>query len=98
MSRRCARVDDNQAEIVKALRAIGATVTSTAGVGNGFVDLAVGYRGVNYLLEVKDGSKPPSARKLTPDEAKFHNGWRGKAHVVATVQEAINVVTLEGVE
>ena len=91
--RRAARTDANHSDIVAALRAIGATVTSTAAVGSGFVDVVAGYRGVNYLLEIKDGSKPPSARKLTDDELKWHQDWRGQAHVVETVDQAIKVVT-----
>lgn len=92
MTRRRAKVDDNQPEIVAALRKIGATVTSTAGIGKGFPDLAVGYRGVNYFFEVKDGNKPPSARRLTPDELAWHELWRGSVHVVESVEQALNVV------
>jgi hypothetical protein len=29
------------------------------------------------LLEVKDGSKPPSAQKLTPQQEIWHRDWRG---------------------
>lgn len=86
------RVDDNHAEIVKGLRAIGATVHSTAAVGNGFPDLAVGWHGINFLLEVKDGSKPPSKRILTPDEQKFHLAWRGAAAVVTSLEDALKTI------
>lgn len=48
--RRRARVDDNQAEIVKVLRQLGATVRPTHTVGDGFPDLVVGWRGKNYLV------------------------------------------------
>lgn len=89
---RAARVDDNQDEIKNALRDIGASVFVTSNVGNGFGDLVVGFRGVNYLLEIKDGSKPPSRRKLTPAEAKFHDEWRGQVDVVNSVDEALQVV------
>lgn len=91
--RRAAKVDANHSEIVTALRKIGATVTSTAAVGKGFPDLAVGWRGMTLLLEIKDGSKPPSARKLTEDERDWHDMWRGHAEVVNTVDEAIRAVT-----
>ena len=60
------RIDDNQEGIVAALREAGATVQSTAAVGSGCPDLIVGYEGRNFLLEVKDGEKPPSRRALTP--------------------------------
>lgn len=90
--RRAARVDDNQAEIVAALRKIGATVTSTAAIGKGFPDLAVGWREMTFLLEIKDPSKPPSKRKLTADEADWHAAWRGHAAVVESVEQAIEAI------
>ncbi len=90
--RRAHRTDANQQEIVRALRQIGASVAVTSAVGDGFVDLVVGYRGKNILLELKDGSKPPSAQKLTTDEQAFFATWRGFAVVVRSVEEAIAVV------
>ena len=87
-----ARVDANQAVIVAALRKLGATVLHLHQLGKGAPDLAVGYEGRNYFLELKDGSKPPSARKLTPDEAKFHAEWRGQVAVIESVDEAIAFV------
>lgn len=92
MTRRAAKVDANQAAIVAALRSAGASVTPLHMVGRGFPDLAVGYRGVNHLLEVKDGSKPPSVRRLTSDEAEWHETWRGSAAVVKDVPEALAAV------
>lgn len=90
--RRAARVDDNHPQIVDALRGIGATVQSLATVGKGCPDLLVGYRGINLLLEIKDGSKPPSARRLTPDEEAWHATWRGPVAVVESVDEALRAI------
>ena len=90
--RRAAKVDQNQSEIVAALRKIGATVQPLHGVGSGCPDLLVGYRGVNYLVEVKDGSKPPSARKLTPDQVEWHINWRGQVAVADSRDAAIAVI------
>lgn len=90
--RRAARVDDNQGQIVDALRRVGCSVWSLAGVGKGFPDLAVGFRGRNLFLEVKDGSKPPCKRKLTPDEEAFHASWRGHVAVVESVDDALKIV------
>jgi hypothetical protein len=91
--RRHGRVDANQTAIVKALRQTGATVQSLADIGKGCPDLLVGYRGTTYLLEVKDGSKPPSARLLTPDEGAWMAAWRGgPLHIVASVDEALDTV------
>lgn len=84
------RVDANQGAIVEALRRCGATVAITSSLGDGFVDIVVGYGGRNYLVEIKDGSQPESAQKLTPDEKAFHEKWRGQIAVIRSVQEAIN--------
>lgn len=66
------RTDANQARIVEALRASGCFVQSLAGVGKGCPDLAVSADGKWHMIEVKDGSKPPSQRRLTDDEIKWH--------------------------
>jgi hypothetical protein len=92
MARRRGRVDGNQAKIVAGLRTIGAGVCSVAGVGDGFGDLVVGFRGRNYLLECKDPGQPPSKRRLTPKEETFHAEWPGQIAIVETVEEAIEVV------
>ena len=86
------RTDANQKEIVDALRSVGASVYITAGVHKGFPDLCVGYRKRTWLLEVKDGSKPPSARKLTPAQGEFFASFRGAAAIVHSIEEALEVV------
>jgi hypothetical protein len=90
--RRAARTDANQGAIVDALRAVGATVTILSEVGQGVPDLLVGYRGLNLLLEVKDGSKPPSKRLLTPEQERWHAEWLGHAAVVKSVNEALAAI------
>ena len=90
--RTAARVDANQPQIIQALQQAGATVLMTHMLGQGAPDLAVGYRGVNYWLEVKDGAKAPSKRRLTPDEALWHELWRGEVWVVTSVDEALQVI------
>ena len=69
--RRAARVDANHAEITHALRQCGWVVHDTSGVGGGFPDLVVGKAGRLVLVEIKDGAKKPSARRLTKAEAAF---------------------------
>lgn len=90
--RRAAKVDANQADIVAALRMAGATVQPLHAVGKGCPDLLVGYQRVNYLLEVKDGSKVPSAKKLTEDQVEWHELWRGQAAVVNDVKSALTAI------
>lgn len=92
---RSAKVDANQDEIVNALRSMGATVQSLARVGAGCPDLLVGFRGKNYLLEVKDGRKVPSAQKLTDAQIQWHRFWRGHVQVVKTVDETLKVLELK---
>lgn len=88
-----ARIDANQPAIVAALRKIGATVLHLHTLGKGAPDIAVGFKGKNAFLEIKDSAKPPSARKLTPDEEKFHAEWRGQVHIVSSEQEAVEFIT-----
>lgn len=83
------RIDENQNEIVKALRKAGAYVRIIS-QGDGIPDLLVAYKGVTILMEVKDGDKVPSARKLTEAEQKFFDEWTGGMLVVVnSVDEAI---------
>ena len=86
------RVDGNHAEVVEALRSIGASVLDIHDLGHGAPDLLVGFRAENFLLEVKDGSKPPSHRKLTKDERDFFDAWRGPIYVVLSPEDAVSVV------
>jgi hypothetical protein len=90
--RRAAKVDDNQVELVASMRKIGAKVFHTHQVGKGFPDLVVAYRGVNYLVEVKDPAKFPSERKLTKDEKKFFDSWAGPVFVAETIEHFLEQV------
>ncbi len=90
--RRAGRIDGNHTEIVKALRAIGCSVQALASMGGGVPDLLCGFHGRNVLLEVKDGSKPPSARVLTTEEGKWHAAWGGQVEIVCTAEEAQRAV------
>ena len=74
---RAAKIDANHEQVVSALRAAGASVQSLSGVGKGVPDLLVGFQGKTLLMEVKDGRKTPSERRLTEDQVKWHGAWRG---------------------
>lgn len=92
--RRAAKIDANQQNIVAALRKAGCSVAVTSNVGDGFPDLCVGRCNQVFLLEVKDGAKPPSARRLTPDQERFHAEWRGHVAVVLCAEDALREVGL----
>ena len=82
-----ASVDINQKEIVDALKQIGCSVVV---IGTP-VDLLVGYRKHNFLVEVKaPGAKP---RKDQEAQRQFLKDWKGQARQLSTVDEAIRLVT-----
>lgn len=83
--------DSNEPDIIAALEAIGASVEQLPG-GNGRPDLLVGYRGVNHLLEVKDPNADSDKRRLNAWQKKWHAGWKGKCHLVETVDQAFLIV------
>lgn len=80
---------------MQALRKFGAQVLSLAEIGKGCPDLLIFHRGSLLLVEIKDGRKPPSQRKLTPDQQKFHALWSGAIKVVTSVDEAIEAVGIQ---
>jgi hypothetical protein len=90
--RRAARTDTNHGELVDVIKAMGGTVQSLAPVGKGCPDLLVGWRNKNLLLEIKDGSRPPSERVLTPDQKRWHSDWKGKVYIVNTLDDLLLIL------
>ena len=97
MTRCRGRTDADHAAIVQALRACGAGVESLASIGRGCPDLLV-WRPSDrrlVLMEVKDGAKPPSERRLTDDERRWHADWPGEVLIVSSVDEALNAIGVQ---
>jgi hypothetical protein len=89
--RHAARVDANQAEIVAALRAAGASVW-IIGLP---VDLLVGYRGKTLAMEVKTttGKRNPKPARHTELQKSFILDWRGgPVSTVTDVQGALTAI------
>lgn len=80
-----AKRDENEVEIVKALRAAGASVAHLS--SKGIPDLLVSFRNKLFLIEVKMPGK-----KLTLEQVKFHKNWNGEIHIVKSVDEAIEIL------
>lgn len=80
--RRAARTDDNQDEIVKALRKCGFQVEI---IGKP-VDLLVANRQRTFILEVKNED---GADRLTQYQIEFLARWPGEFHIVKTVSQAL---------
>lgn len=87
-----ARVDQNQKEIVKAFRDAGAIVEHTHQLSHGAADLVIGFSGIMKWVEIKDGSKPKSQRKLTSDEAGWHKLWEGYVVIIESVEDVKNLL------
>ena len=96
--RRRARVDDNQRQIVAALRSAGAVVAVTSALGKGFPDIVFAHPRLTgaQLAEIKDGSKPKSAQALTPDEAAFHATWTAAGCPVHVIRSAADALAILG--
>lgn len=78
------QVDVNQPEIVAELRKLGISVCILSRVGNGVPDILCGYKGTNWLFEIKN-----SGKKLTPDEVIFRDTWNGQVNVIENTKDAL---------
>lgn len=86
------RIDLNHKSIVEGLRDIGASVLSLAPLGKGAPDIAVGYRGSNTFMEIKNPLMPPSKRRLTDAELEWHAAWNGQVTVITSLEDALRVI------
>lgn len=83
--------DENESSIVLALRQVGATVW----LMDTPCDLLVGFRGNNYLLEVKnpgDKETKTAKGKKTKDQEEFFKVWNGQVNIVYNYQEAFEII------
>lgn len=90
---RARRVDANHAEVKLAFERLGCSVLDVSGTPCGF-DLIVGFGGLSICVEVKDGAKPPSRRKLTRREREVHDTWKGGTRLVIDPESVVETVRL----
>ena len=86
------RQDSNACQIVEALTAAGWYCLDTSRAGFGAPDCLAVRGGRLVPIEIKDGSKPPSARRLTPAEQAVHDAFAAAGVpivVVTSVHEAL---------
>jgi hypothetical protein len=88
--RRAARVDDNQPEVVAAFRKLGWSVLIISQLKK-CCDIIVSKNGVTIAVEIKDGAKPPSARKLSEGEQDFKDRWLGHWELVESINDVIDL-------
>lgn len=88
--RQAARTDENQAETVKTFRKLGWYVLIVSQLKN-CCDIIVSKGGRTVAVEIKDGKKPPSARKLSAGEQKFRDEWQGEYALVESIDDVMRL-------
>jgi hypothetical protein len=84
------RTDANQAEIVADLRAVpGIDVINLAMVGDDCPDILVGFRGANYLIELK---MPGKHDNLSDGQKKFFLTWPGYVRLATSADEILRLI------
>jgi hypothetical protein len=92
--RRAAKVDSNQSEIVAALRKRGAVCLIVSQLKNCF-DILVCFNSKVFMVEIKDGNKPLSARKLTEGEQEFKSKIESVGctyWIIESIEDALNML------
>ena len=75
------RKDSNHRELVDYWRGLNGSWQDTCEV-TGALDGIAGAHGIDVRVEIKDGSKPRSDRRLTPAEIKTIVEWRGRKPLI----------------
>ena len=83
------RKDSNHKEIVDALEKCGAEVFDLSRMGGGFPDIVVGYRGVWYLLEIKNPTNSYGKRGFSPRQKEWVDRQHAPVHLVRSIDEAL---------
>jgi len=85
-----ARTDSNHKQVLEILRRGGWSASSTHRVGFGFPDIVAARAGLTIMVEVKDGAKVPSARKLSKKQVRFLATWPGQVIVAVSGLDALS--------
>ena len=94
--RRANRRDENHREVIEEFKRLNWQVLDTADLKNAF-DILVARCGVMICIEIKDGKKVPSARKLTKGEQEFKDRWTGNYAIVKDLSEVQELDRMFGV-
>lgn len=88
------RVDANHSAVGRALQQAGCSVQSLAAVGSGVPDYLCAIGGLNFLVEVKDGTAVPSERRLTTHQVAWHKDWNAPVFVIKNAAQGIDLVNV----
>tara|TARA_Y100000310_G_C20699475_1_gene828378 strand:- start:5904 stop:6212 length:309 start_codon:yes stop_codon:yes gene_type:complete len=84
------KTDDNHKEIVKMFRDCGWVVLDVHTLKD-CCDIFISRAFQTIAVEIKDGKKKPSARKLTPGELKFRQNWLGHYRLVESIEDVMDI-------
>jgi hypothetical protein len=93
--RRAAKIDSNQAEIVRALRSIPGVMVEV-----GHDDILVGRSGLTYWLEIKEPSTVSPVTGLIRESAKkdsqkrLEKEWAGHYRIVSSLDQILREIGL----
>ena len=82
------RKDSNHREIIDFFRKCGAIVDDVSDLAGLGYDCVVHYAKTIVLCEIKDGAKPPSARRLTESEEAAQARHGSKFAVIESIEQA----------
>lgn len=89
-------IGERQIAELKAMNQKGVKIGEmAAALGLTYNKLYQNMRLLGMVKEIKDGSKPPSRRKLTPAEEKFHDLWTGRVDICNSFEEVIKVLNIK---
>lgn len=98
--RLAAKRDANHVSILAAFRQAGCSVLDLSRVGGGCPDALVARNGHSLLVEIKDGTKAPSKRKLRGNQEDFSARWRGRICVASSLDDVLlilNTIITKGI-
>lgn len=89
---RANRIDANQPEIVAHFREWDCSVLVISDLKN-CCDIIVAKHGRTIAVEIKDGAKVKSARKLTDGEEAFKASWKGCWRLCESIKDADKIIS-----
>ena len=89
--RRAARKDANHNEITDLFISMGWSVLDISQLKNA-CDAFVSKGHRTIAIEIKDGKKPPSQRKLSKGESEFKDSWNGEWALIESTEDAIKLI------
>lgn len=91
-------VDRNQSQLDKMAKQIGALAIDTTGDASIGFDRLYVWHGKTFIVEVKDGNRVPSQRKLTKQETKRKQEVEARGVHYHVVNNVVELLQMFGVE